>query len=330
MLEIILSPDDLIINRNIWIYYVELVTGIISMIGCLFVIMAYTCYSSIRNRVFELIFYLMISSFFNNLSYIMYYIEEDNLIIANMTLCRAQAFIMIWSEISQQTWALLIVHSVYDKVVNFDDAAESNRSTCMQRLRYIIFGFIYPLSYAIIGLVCDFLGPSGKWCWINTVTNDKFGNAYGFIIYIIIWISIFAELIFTCSIIRFLNKTYAGERLAIVSRFMNKLITYPIINIVCFIPATINRIIFLIFGYIPVFQLFALIFLTLQGFAYAITYGFNPQVRNALYTTFFRARSTNTSTSIHDFRTSNTDSFISNDSSERNERIEARFIDFSL
>jgi len=329
MLEIFLS-EDLNTNKNIWIYYVELVIGIISMIGCLFVIMAYICYSSIRNRVFELIFYLMISSFFNNLSYIMNYIEEENMIITNMSLCRTQAFIMIWSEISQQTWALLIVHSVYDKVVNFDDAAESNRSTCMQRIRYIIFGFIYPLSLAIIGLVCNFLGPSGKWCWINTVTDDKFGYAYGFIIYIIIWSSIFAELIFTCLIIRFLNKTYAGERLVIVSRFMNKLITYPIIHIVCFIPATINRIISLIFGNIPVFQLLALIFLTLQGLAYAITYGFNPQVRNALYTTFCRVRRTNTTTSIHDYRTSNTDSFISNDSSERNDRIEARFIDFSL
>jgi hypothetical protein len=330
MIEQFLS-EELDTNMNVWIYFIELAIGIFSMIGCFFVIIAYIFYPKIRNRAFELVFYLMISSFFNNLSYVINYIEEDNIIIENMTLCRAQAFIMIWSEVSQITWALLIVHSVYEKVVNFDESAESSCSTCLQRIKYILIGFIYPLILAIVGLLCDYLGPSGKWCWINTTANDYLGMTYGYAIYIIIWLSIFVELIITCLIIRFLNKTYSGEKRVIVTKFIHKLITYPIIQMVCVTPATINRITFIAFGYNLYFELFALIFLTLQGCAYAITYGFNPQVRNALYATFCRPGRGTATTSIHEYRTtSNTDSFISNDSSERNERSEGRFIDFSL
>ena len=236
---------------------------------------------------------------------------------------------MIWSEVSQMTWAFLISYSVYESVVNFNEA-DDDYSTCIQRIRDLTIGFVWPMVLSIVGLACDFLGPSGKWCWINSVTNDPFAIAYGWLIYIILWSSIISGCVITILVVRFLNRTFAGEKYIIVARFVKKLITYPMIQIICWIPATINRLIFNLSGsYNLYLELFALVFLTSQGLAYAIVYGFNPQVRNALYSTFCRRRREHINSAI-DYRTSN-ESFISIESNDRrDERFQDRLVDFSL
>jgi hypothetical protein len=327
----LISFEDFNTNMNEWIYFVELSIGILSMIGSSFIILAFIFYQKLRNKAFELVFYMTIASFFNNLSYLIYYIEADNKIVEDMTLCRAQAFLMIWSEVSQMTWAFLISYSVYDSVVNFDYmSADDHYSTCIQRIKYLTIGFVWPLVVSIIGLACDYLGPSGKWCWINSITNNPFAIAYGWFIYVCLWSSIISGCVITFLVIRFLSRAYSGQKYVIVSRFVTKLITYPLIQIVCWLPATLNRLVFDFSGcYNLYLQLLALLFVSSQGLAYAIAYGFNPQVRSALYGTFCKNRKENVSSAI-DYRTSN-GSFISIESHDRrDERFQGRLVDFSL
>lgn len=327
----IISFEDFNTNLNEWIYFVELSIGILSMIGSSFIIIAFIFYQTLRNKAFELVFYMTIASFFNNLSYLINYIDADNRIVQDMTLCRAQAFLMIWSEVSQMTWAFLISYSVYDSVVNFDYwSAEDHYSTCIQRIKYLSIGFLWPLVVSTIGLACDYLGPSGKWCWINSITNNPFAIAYGWFIYAILWSSIISGCVITFLVIRFLCRTYSGQKYVIVSRFVTKLITYPLIQIICWLPATLNRLVFELSGsYNLYLQLFALVFVLSQGLAYAFVYGFNPQVRSAVYATFCKKRKEKVS-SIIDYRTSN-GSFISIESQDRrDERFHERLVDFSL
>jgi hypothetical protein len=263
-----------------WVYYVEMSFASLSITGCVFIILIFIIYKRLRSFPFELIVYLVFATMMNTLSYIMNYIPQYS-IIMNMHLCRSQAFIMIWFEISQFIWSVLIGFYVYRNVVHIN--GEENTSMG-ERICYLLIGFGFPLIFSFIGLFSNLLGPAGKWCWIVSQEDLLWPKIFGAGVYVLIWILIILNLFFTLASAKFLRKIASNEReRALVSYHVWKLMKYPIIQFFCLIPATINRLIFYITNkYIFVFQTISLISLSLQGLIYAVSYGLNPQVKRAI------------------------------------------------
>jgi hypothetical protein len=65
-----------------------------------------------------------------------------------------------------------------------------------------------------------------------------------------------------------------------INRYINKLQYYPIVQIICIFPATVNRIMYYYFDHNYVFwmSLIQIIFDSLTGLIFSIVFGFNPNV----------------------------------------------------
>lgn len=265
-----------------WLYYLELGFGCLSLLGNFFVIFVYFFYKQLRCFAFELVIYLTIACMFNNLSYLIHYRPSINFTETQMTLCYVQAFMMVWFETSQIIWTTLIAISLYVNVVKFDET-DSN-SNCMKRVIFLLVGFAFPLSFSIIGITMGYFGPGSNYCWINSIDNSIGAIIYGNVIYLLVWILIITNVTITIIVIRHLNKLYNNEEeKELISRYIYKLIKYPIIQVICLIPATINRIIYVFLKetFFPI-QVISMCFLASQGLLYAIAYGYNTQVREIL------------------------------------------------
>lgn len=270
--------------KNIWCHTIQLVVSLISILGSGFIVIVFLCYKKLRCFAYELVVYLTFASAMNNVSYIINYIPSKFTIISNISLCKFQAFIMIWFELSQFIWVTLIGYSVYDNVIHFDYADDST-SAC-KRMTYLVIGFIVPVVFSFFGLITNLLGPSGNWCWITY--ELYWGKFYSYVIFGVIWLLISINLFFTFRVIRFLNNvSVTQEEKELTSRYIWKLARYVLIEIICTTPQTISRIVFISTGEFNfLVQLISLFFISIQGILYAIAYGYNPQVRLTLRNSF--------------------------------------------
>jgi len=268
-----------------WFYYVEASIGSVSVLGSFFIIFVFIFYKKIRSFPFELVLYLTIASMLNTISYLIYYREQENMIDSNMLFCKTQSFIMIWFELSQMIWVNIITYSAYENLVEVDE----EYLTSAKRIKYLFIGYILPLVYPIVGLSSNWLGRSGRWCWITQSESFTSTWFYTWTVYSTIWLLILLNIFFTVLIIKYLNKISAISRVEKekISKFIFKLIQYPAIQIICILPATINRLVYEFYGeYNSYVEFVCLIFISIQGICYAICYGYNPQVRTALIQSF--------------------------------------------
>jgi len=273
--------------RKDWTKLVEYTVGSLSICGCVFILLVFLCYRKLRNFSFELVAYLTFSSMLNTISYLINYIDvEDRSKEINETACKIQAFLMVLFENSQYIWAMLIAYYIYKSVVYFDE--NQNKSHTNTRIEFLLVGYIVPLIMALVGLWRGVYGVSGKWCWFDTVSNNLESDIFSFVFYFIIWLLIFLNFAFNYRVISYLNRESHSEiERERLNRYHKKLMIYPIIQIVCIFPGTINRFLEIFLNKsIYALQMGQIIFLLLQGFLYAIVYGYTNQVKIALRRSF--------------------------------------------
>jgi hypothetical protein len=276
-----------------WVRIVELCFSILSMSGCLFVVVVFLCYKKLRSFQFECVTYLTISSLMTAFSYVLFFIGKDTdgtIIyptdgdIKSMDICKAQAFLMVWFENSQFFWATLIGYSIYQNVIHFEE--NKLKTTWQKRTKFIAVGYALPLCLAIIGLIIPgTYGPSGFWCWIDAEGHLTLNTVFSLFLYFMVWFLILANFILNCYVIRFLNKEMSSpQERDLAKKYIYKLLQYPIIQVVCLIPGSLSRTWQLFFDK-PIFWLEVchLIFVNIAGLCYAVAYGYTPQVKTTLY-----------------------------------------------
>lgn len=270
-----------------WIRILELSLGIVSILGCFFVLFVYFYYKKLRSFQFELIANLTFSSLVASFSYLLFYIPLDVIDLSKYNkdcMCQAQAFIMVWSETSEYTWAALIGYSVYQSVINFEENKKKTNWT--KRIKYLFCGYVIPFAISLTGLFLDTYGAAGQWCWVES--NTQRGIIFASVIYWMQWVLILVNFILNWIVVRFLDlEMKSQEEKELVKKYMWKLLRYPIIQAICLLPASINRFVktFLKKQFF-ILDLLHMIFVITQGLCYAINYGYTPQVRNAIYETF--------------------------------------------
>jgi len=265
------------------IKYINLPLGIISILGCLLIIISFIFFEKIRSFVLELVFYLALSSLMHTLTYIIYI--PKNIEDSEKGICQFQAFSMLLFGDAQFIWTTLISYSIYQSVIYLKEISTKN-SKC-KRFLYILIGFGIPLIISLLGLFLNILGFSGFWCYVKLCDEIKHKIFFVFN-FVFIWICILLNFIFYCKVINFIKINFSGsEEDSQDKKYIYSLISYFLIQILCIMPATVNR----------MYQLFTnermnfldylqSIFDCSQGLAYSIVYGFNPTLRESIKITF--------------------------------------------
>jgi hypothetical protein len=161
-----------------------------------------------------------------------------------------------------------------------------------KRLDVDVFQLRYHIAVWSVAALCTIIpnftkayGPATVWCWISK--DAKAGNAFRFatffIPFYISWLIIFVAYIWISrvAITSFIHMRNTDREHA--ERQIKRLRAYPIIFVVLYIPATINR----VYNWVSQdesFFLFALQALTAPsvGFVNSIAYGLDVEIRNRL------------------------------------------------
>jgi hypothetical protein len=125
-------------------------------------------------------------------------------------------------------------------------------------------------------------GPSGVFCWIATQANTPGTKSLTIIYYIFTWSIILLNSFFVIKLILQLRDELKCEK-ELVDKYTRKLRLYPLVQIVSYIPCTINRIYNLSSGGDNFYLMMSQIILdSLTGLMFSFVYGFNASVKKNL------------------------------------------------
>lgn len=251
--------------------------GIISTVLSGFVIVSYVVHKGLRSRSFAMILQLAVADCLSNISYFFGKPADGS------ASCYTQAMLQQFSELATFTWVTLIALTLYLKVVRQADDIE------WWKLCAVGYGF--PAVFALAPL--DSYGEAGGWCWIATsdeVEADA-GTIWRFAgFYVWLWIFICVQIAAMWKVTLFVRSVAAaassagstlGSNTQKILTSIERLKYFPGIMIVCWLPATINRIHDVARPREQIFFLSVLqiIFRSLQGPANALAYAYTGTVR---------------------------------------------------
>jgi hypothetical protein len=274
---VLLSEDNF---NNLKIINITLSS--ISIIGSGFVFFIYWFFKEIRSFPLELVVWLCFSNAMCNLSV---YVNMETKPIEVSPSCVLQGFIQMTFDNSAMIWASIIGFTAYKTVIDYEYI---QRNIKRIRIKYLFLGFFLPMALSCAAYICEVFGPSGAWCWLDINTTDENKRkkvlVFVWIAYSVPWFFIFANAYFIIKAIIILKRNHlSGQEKLIVDKFSKKLRTYPIVMAICILPATINRIysVFADKENLIMFY-FQTIGDSLQGFLFAIIFGINPAIKEAV------------------------------------------------
>ncbi len=182
------------------IKFINITLGIISITGCLLILISFLLFSNIRSFVLEMVFYLALSCLMHTFAYIIYFPKHEEDSVSNA--CQLQGFSMVLFSQAQFIWTSLISFSIFRSVIYLKEI--STKNSRYKRLFYLSIGFGIPILISLFGLFLDIYGISGFWCYIKLAKDYKY-KAFLYFNFIFIWICIFANVIFYIVVIRFIE-----------------------------------------------------------------------------------------------------------------------------
>jgi len=281
--------------------YINLSLASLSILGCLFIIIIFSLYKSIRSFAMEQVMYLTFSCLIATISYILQGLDpnlvkesgKDIQSRENINICKIQSFLMVWFENSQFISSTLIAFTVYRSVIFSEDFITGKSKS--RRIIYLIAIFLFPFLFSLIGLIFfSVFGPSNFWCYIKLPSKDGEINldskVFYALNYTVFWILIGLNFYFNIKIISFIKKEFISNENEIISArnyYIRKLVIFPIVQSVLIIPGTINRFIQLVFQKdFSILIIIQVTFACSSGFIYSIVYGLNDQIKTLLKNTY--------------------------------------------
>jgi hypothetical protein len=252
--SLIYDDDTYIIGSEIdAILGVKFFASALSLIGSIFMILSFIYFKYKTRHISDdhshhyklgyghtLIFLLAISDFIHSMSSFVktsgFMAEEAD------SRCIAQGILMNIGELSSVCWTTVISLSIYlsTKVLDF---------TKLHKWYFFIYTFVFSLIFTIGPYITKSYGQAGVWCWLNTKDlNNQAAWVWSLVIYIFHWCNILFNAFAVYKSIRYFNirafevRTDDKEQANFLRNFCIMLKFFPIILILCWVPATINRI----------------------------------------------------------------------------------------
>lgn len=262
-----------------FVHIILIVFGGLAIFGLVLVITTFILYKKIHKFEIEQIAYLSFSTLLSILGYIIFWINdgESKPKDEDHNICIAQAFLVVVSEMSQYFWSTLIIFNLYDGLVNFENNTKTkSKSNCIKRCIHIMIGFGIPILIGIAAYSDNKMGGSGLWCSISIESAFK-ENYFTIILFIILWLCIFANLFFLCKVKNFFKYLLKKDEMKTVYKDLQKLMCYPIIQMICVVPDSLAKIAMWLktekTSFPIITQILTAVFAILLGYAIVIIFG---------------------------------------------------------
>ena len=258
-------------NRTI-IYFSMLPCSTISFIGCSVIIMMYLKFTNLQTLPFKLITILSLFDLINAAAFLIPTYNSQN----NDLNCQVQASLVTFSSLAGLVWTTFMAVFLYQAIKNINPLKSKSA--------YVMLGFVLVVSVcaSIIPFFSVDGGAYGKtmgWCWIkNSHMPLRVVLFFGPLL-LIIPLNFFIYI----QVKRKLDQLFAGDQsnLKFTKKIKNKLMLYPIIIIICYLPYSIKAI--LEFGNVDIdefkFTLISGILRNLHGFLNFLIYGLTTTVQ---------------------------------------------------
>ena len=253
-----------------------IVVAALSTLGCSFIMFSYAKFSQLRNFAFEQVVNMAVADFGIGLTSFMGSPLDGSIS------CTLQGLLQQFFELASVLWTTVIAGTLFMAIIRQTDVEQ-------YRARIYCYGWLVPGLLALLPLSTNSYGDAGAWCWIHSKTWAE-TTAWRFtIFYVPLWIAIafngYVYWLTTKTLRRLLDVSSSVEGDDAPQRLealIDRLKYYPLILIICWTLATINR----IDNSIHKRQLYALalssrLFTTLGGLLNSLAYGVNGQVRTA-------------------------------------------------
>jgi len=268
--------NSLDLEEEIIVVGFTLAGSFLSLFGASFIIWAYLKFENLRNFAFKLVFWLSISDLIFCIGKILILFEissfYNNLWGSNDALCQMQALLINYGGLASVTCTVTIAWTLYTSLIKAELQLEAKYENSLWR-----FAFGFPFFMTILPIFSGDYGPAGSWCWIKNSNRSLAWRFFEF--YIPLWIAIIFNSYSYYKVIKFIQQEMHDN---LDDRLTRRFMLYPLILVICWLPATINRINTLFFKASMFLNILHRLFGSLQGILNAIIYGMNSNVRSEI------------------------------------------------
>ena len=261
------------------IYFFNAGASFLSVLGCIFIISVYLCFKQLRIFTFRLVIYLTIIDLLESIFFMIPNFNTES----HSTQCLVQAVGLTYFCLADILMVGAIAYSINSAVIKEKDITKYEK---------YILGFVFGVPGAVAGLpsITGNYGTSQGWCWISQEHEimEGYGGFWRLgLFYVPLWIVIVYCLFAYSGIISKIKSQLhlISEEPGLSSRILKKLMMYPLILIVCFLPLTAARIYEFFNPDDPYMWLTIVsgVFFSINGFLNAILYGFTDMVRKEIF-----------------------------------------------
>jgi hypothetical protein len=258
-----------------YVYFVNLATNILSILGCMFILLVYCFFPTLHTFPFKLVLILSIFDLCNSIGFaIPTYSTESS----NNLLCLAQSIMINYFTLASILWILFIAFCLYFIIVR----------SILYMHKFLIAAFIAVLILSGCTTMAPIITHSyhsvSGWCWIRQTSNFDTGFYERYALFFIpVWVIIFLVIFLYSSVSRRLKLSQNIDK---DKRSLNrKLKNYPILMVLCFLPYTVKSILdFMTIDnngtdYEFWFTMICGFLRGINGFLNAILYGLTKKVR---------------------------------------------------
>eukprot|EP00282_Hemiselmis_andersenii_P003632 CAMPEP_0114119726 /NCGR_PEP_ID=MMETSP0043_2-20121206/6265_1 /TAXON_ID=464988 /ORGANISM="Hemiselmis andersenii, Strain CCMP644" /LENGTH=273 /DNA_ID=CAMNT_0001212293 /DNA_START=165 /DNA_END=982 /DNA_ORIENTATION=- len=243
----------------------------LSFISSSFIILCYAAFPDLRKFAFKLVFFLSISDM---MSSIPGFLPMNG----QCPVCLAQAWLYSIFANSSVFWTACITHCLWRALVHHDvDVARFERY-------YHLVSWVVPLFFAVLPQLDGAYGPAGAWCWI--VRSKDHWRYIQF--FIPLWLIFAFNLTLYVKLILRLRAVWGtgggSEGSSGDMKVFWRLGLYPVILVICWTAASVNRIHNSIYPSQPIYWLTCTqVFLSNSAGCWnCLAYGLNSNVRDKL------------------------------------------------
>lgn len=216
-----------------------------------------------------LVINMLISNLLHVVSYIINWVDSNQQLIYNSSfLCSLQSYIMIASSISQELWVATIAIIVFLTIKNHSICVTIENNLKKTKLLFILLFCVFPILLTLIFYCVNILGQDTLYCWFAKHNRAKW------IVYGLRWGAIIISLFYSIQILRNVSSMDSEGEDGRIRTFGQKMIIYPLIQLIGAIVPTIYRI-YVIWDESRGLQIATVVCGAIQGILYPISYAWN-------------------------------------------------------
>ena len=264
------EEEEIIIDVNI-------IVNSLSLLGSLFILVAFCSFKQLRVYAFKLVAMLSLADFFQSLGMLIGPMHNGD------KMCYAQALIISYFSVVSICCTMVIAWTLYSAIILQTPNIEARFT------RNMLFAYGLPLIGTIIPLFSGSYGEADGFCWV--MSDDAKDMIIGILqFYVPLWIAFGFNTYCYFRVYRVINVLLQNlegrkdddryRKLKLIKRLR----FYPIILVFCWTAGTIHRLYSLANPEEPLLwmAILTILFGSLQGLLNAIVYGFSGPVKEVI------------------------------------------------